>query len=620
VNPIRKYHLSTLLGTSSTPVESATDVGLLTAVWRRRRLVFVIMGLALVLGILYSTVRGEQQQFGASAAILLQEPDAVLEGGVASERFVASQVQIMGSQAVVEAAVALLAEGDPPVETSTIELLSETEIFSTRDSALVVISVITDNQAEATLKANAMAEGYRSVSRLQVTSTSTAALEQIDAQLQAIVARRGELEAEITNFRLSDPALGVLEAQMKDALARISGLQTEMDTASTEEKAVIRQEIGDLLNRVEVYRQSIELVVPGTILSDLLEERDQLRARRNELTQRRDQIVVDRDLARDTVGVLSLSEQANQLPQTGMARILVVALVLGGMAGAVVAFLLESRRRRFTNRTEPESLLRAPLLADIPHFTEEGLETSLPVRDAPRSAAAEAFRFAAGSIEEAMRATNARSVIAVSPTIGHGKTTVLVNVAAAVAGASHSVLLVDSDFGNQAAIGLLVGDGTPRGRGLTEIVMQGLSLEDATRRVAIGSEWEIDILGRGQERTTAPDVLRSTGAREVFQAARDRYDLVLVDAPPFLQVAYSALLATYVDAILVVISHETPRRHLEDLISRLNMVRKPVIGYVYNMAPLRPEMTVAEGSMKDILGDLGWSAQKTRRVRVRSDR
>ena len=137
--------------------------------------------------------------------------------------------------------------------------------------------------------------------------------------------------------------------------------------------------------------------------------------------------------------------------------LLAVALAAGLFAGVGLAYLLASRRRVFRDRMEPELILGVPLLADIPDFTQEGLTTLLPVRDEPRSASAEAFRFAAASLELKMNRQEAKSLAIISPTLGAGKSTVLANIALAAARQGSRVLVIDADFGNQALTTLLEG-------------------------------------------------------------------------------------------------------------------------------------------------------------------
>ena len=70
-----------------------------------------------------------------------------------------------------------------------------------------------------------------------------------------------------------------------------------------------------------------------------------------------------------------------------------------------------------------------------------------------------------------------------------------------------------------------------------------------------------------------------------------------------LHVAYASILAQYVDRVLVVTRHGGSVTRLEDLAQRLDLIGTPLAGYVYNGAPLRYEMTLTEGSLKDVLGE-----------------
>ena len=60
---------------------------------------------------------------------------------------------------------------------------------------------------------------------------------------------------------------------------------------------------------------------------------------------------------------------------TGMARAAAVSLVIGVMLGAAVAYLLTLRTQTFDDRLQPEAILEAGLLAEVPSFTEAGLRT-----------------------------------------------------------------------------------------------------------------------------------------------------------------------------------------------------------------------------------------------------
>ncbi len=303
---------------------------------------------------------------------------------------------------------------------------------------------------------------------------------------------------------------------------------------------------------------------------------------------------------------MDTAQEATQLVESNARRTLAVAIVLGVLTAAGLSYLIEVRRRTFGDRLEPEAVLGAPLLAEIPLFSEEGLETRLPTRDAPRSASAEGFRFAAASIQDSMAARGAKSVMMVGATLGQGKSTTLVNTTMANARRGHSVLVVDADFGNQDSTRLLLGPEQFPELGLIDVIDSGAFLASAARRVYLeDDEIALDLLSRGGSSTVAANVLSSKEAREVFESAATDYDIVFVDAPPLLQVAYASTVARYVDALVIVISHESPVRELEEVVKRLQLIGTPVLGYVYNRSPLRKEMTAVDGSMMDILGEGG---------------
>ena len=60
-------------------------------------------------------------------------------------------------------------------------------------------------------------------------------------------------------------------------------------------------------------------------------------------------------------------------------------------------------------------------------------------------------------------------------------------------------------------------------------------------------------------------------------------------------------------------------RELEEVARRLEIIGSPVVGYVYNRAPLRREMVASGGSMKDVLGDRGVVEPLQKRRRRRGD-
>jgi Mrp family chromosome partitioning ATPase/uncharacterized protein involved in exopolysaccharide biosynthesis len=556
-------------------------------------------------GFALGTVRGESSVFAAEALIVLQDPDA-LQGGGPSNRFITEQIEILRSPIVADAAAAALAETpiDPPITSE--ELIVSTSIGSSPESSLVFLGAVDGDPDRAVAMVNALAVAYQDVSRIQATQSSDAALSRIDSQLESLDERFAEVARDIRAERDANVELSELERQADESLARIADLQERLANSNEETAPAIRQQIADYRNRIDTFRQAEAAVGAGAGMLALLEEQEQLIDRRTELLRNRDQIALDADLAPGVVSLVDTADEASEFVESDLRRVLAVAMVLGVLTAFGVSYLLELRRRSFDGRLEPEEVLGAPLLADIPLFSDEGLDTRLPTRDAPRSAAAEGFRFAAASIQDSMRSMGAKSVMMVGATLGHGKSTTVVNTTLANARRGHSVLLIDCDFGNQDVTRLLLGSESPPEKGIIDVIEAGAHLNEATSTVSLGSqEVTLDLLSRGGRSASAANILSTREAAVVFEAAAAKYDIVFVDAPPLLQVAYASTIARYVDALVVVVSHGSPMREIEELVKRLQLIGTPVLGYLYNRSPLRKEMTAVDGSMMDILGEGG---------------
>ena len=586
---------------------SSAEPSLFRAAWRYRLLVAGITALAVVLVFAYMEVRPPLTVYAAQTSMVVQGTGGGLDLGAATtpDRFLANQIEILRSGAVAQLASELAAQSEPPVIIPPEELVEFALIGGSRDSDLIVVAFSSLDPVAAVTGANALAGAYQQLASLETTAATVAAIERIDVQIDTLDARLRTLTNQVAGITGADSVRVELRNQYEEAVVEIVALQEEARTASDFRVDEIRVRLGDLQSLINTYQDIRGIGQGDSELDELLVEQAQVLARRTTLLERRDQIAIDLELAPNIVAYRSDATTAEVTSDSGPGRILAVALILGLLAGVGVAYLLSSRRRIFHDRKEPEAILGAPLLADIPDFAEEGLKTRLPVRESPRSAAAEAFRFATASLELKLASQQAKSMIVISATLGMGKSTLLANLALAAAREGNRVLLVDADFGNQDLTALLTGSASTATEGLTDVISIGLPFTQAIRSIDVGADGVLSLLSRGRQPVVAADLLRSPKVKQLFDTVREEFDLVLVDAPPLLQVAYASTLAAYVDGALVIVGHGESAAMIEETRNRLSLIGATVFGYVYNRSPLRREMTVSEGSMTDILGDLG---------------
>ena len=263
----------------------------------------------------------------------------------------------------------------------------------------------------------------------------------------------------------------------------------------------------------------------------------------------------------------------------GWKRAGLLGLVIGIVLGAALAYVRASMRRGFADRQDPAALYGVPLIGEIPAF--EAKKTSrwngnhaaglLPIAADPHSAAAEAFRFAAGSVERVRAVRGPRlSLVLVSPIAGSGKSTVVANLALAIAEGGTRVLVVDADAADGSLTARLLPD-IPAGAGLEQVLAGEQPLANCTQPSPLNAA--VAVLGPGlapQRRVTG--AARAKAASALLATAKSSFDVVLIDSPALLQVADATELVDASDAAVIVLSpHELIRDHLE-MVNRLKLI------------------------------------------------
>ena len=268
-----------------------------------------------------------------------------------------------------------------------------------------------------------------------------------------------------------------------------------------------------------------------------------------------------------------------------------IGFIVGLVVGAALAFARASLRRGFTDRQDPAALYGVPLIGEIPAFEAEKTWRSngasadglLPMNSNPHTAAAESFRFAAGSIERIRAERGPRlSLVFVSPLTGGGKSTVVANLALAIAEGGTRVLAVDVD----GDLTPLLLPGNSGADGLEQVLAGQRVLEECVRPSPFHAA--LTVLGSGPASPwPVTGAARSKAARFFLTEAKARYEIVLIDSPALLEVADAAELVDASDAAIIVLSaNELIRDHLE-VVDRLRLIGSDVVGYIYAQASAR---------------------------------
>ena len=209
-----------------------------------------------------------------------------------------------------------------------------------------------------------------------------------------------------------------------------------------------------------------------------------------------------------------------------------------------------------------------------------GIDPHLVSLVRPASVEAEQYRVLRHLVEET-RAGKACVLVAVSsPGAGDGKTMTSINLAGALAqDPSARVLVVDADLRRPSVDKRLGGSGDEPGL-IDAILDPQRTLGDVVRRRA---EFNMSILPAGQATPTPYELLNSPRLAELLDAARRRFDYIVLDTPPVVPFPDCRVLGKLVDGFfLVVAAHRTPRGLLEEALNVMEPSK--VLGIVFNEA------------------------------------
>ena len=151
------------------------------------------------------------------------------------------------------------------------------------------------------------------------------------------------------------------------------------------------------------------------------------------------------------------------------------------------------------------------------------------------------------SLISAASSRKLQRVLIASAQYGDGRTSVTLNLAAALARAGQRVLVVESDFLRPSALRLL---GVDSETGLAEAVAKGLAPNQAMVWLQpIG----FNLLPTRAQAENSAELLASPVFEAMMQMLSPEFDFILFDSAPLLSAADARLLEHHTDATLIVI-------------------------------------------------------------------
>lgn len=170
-----------------------------------------------------------------------------------------------------------------------------------------------------------------------------------------------------------------------------------------------------------------------------------------------------------------------------------------------------------------------------------------------------------------------RVIVVTSPLPGDGKSTVAMNLAAALSMSDRRVVLIDGDLRRPV---LADSFGLIEGLGLTDVLIGSVQFEEVAQQA--GGLPNLMVLAAGRVPPNPSEMLGSKAMRRLLERLAEDYT-VIVDAPPLLPVTDAAVLTASADGALVVVSAgQTLDTQLRDALVNLAAVNGHTLGVVLN--------------------------------------
>lgn len=276
-------------------------------------------------------------------------------------------------------------------------------------------------------------------------------------------------------------------------------------------------------------------------------------------------------------------------------RALIVGLAGGLVLGFLCSLLKETLDFSIAGAEELETLVGVPTLAIVPdaasvpkvlsrprssHPHKNTVSTTL-LRH-PESMLAEAFRALRTSVLLSRPDGAHQLVMVTSANPGEGKTCTAVNLALALAQSGGEVLLIDADFRQPRVARSL---NLPNQPGLSDVLAREAVLKDALLQLP---GHDLQVLVAGSRPPNPADLLSSRTMRKLLQELRARFTSVVIDTPPVLVISDANILASQVDAVVLVAeSQGTTRAAISRASKIITLAGGRILGTVLNKVDAR---------------------------------
>lgn len=381
------------------------------------------------------------------------------------------------------------------------------------------------------------------------------------------------------------PAVTALEIEIAHIKAQIAELDAEFAKAQL---AVAEQQYlaaKEKENQIAKYyedqrQQAIDLNEQLAEYTILQSDWEQTKKLCDILDDRIKEINVTEDVGALNISILEVARPADKPSKPQKARYMSIALALGLMLGGGLALLRDWMDQKLHSAEEISAILGVPVLGVVPSMSKRQSVAARgqKVHRDSHSSWAEAYRTIRTAVFFGAPKGEAKTILITSPAAADGKTTLVSNLAIAMAQAGQKTLILDADF--RKPMQHKIFETNHQDKGLSTVLAGTTTLEEAIQLTEVRG---LELLTCGHEVPNPSEILNSESFAKLLELLSNRYDRVIIDSPPVMPVTDAQILAAICNITLLVLRAEkSTRKTSQQARDGLMSVGAHILGAVVN--------------------------------------
>jgi capsular exopolysaccharide synthesis family protein len=414
-----------------------------------------------------------------------------------------------------------------------------------------------------------------------MSDTSIASLKE---QFSTAARRRAELESrygpkhpDLQKARVDyDKTLALLNDELRRYVAK---LKNDYEVAAESER-----QLSEAMSTFKIQQTSVQQA--SVKLKELEREAQTEKQIFESLLARYKQTAESQNLQLPDSRIVEMAEAPLHPSSPKRFKILILAIIAGFGAGIGLALALEFLNNGISRPEDVEHSLDLAHLSSLPAIEKAAGPSRDLARPArlvltdPHSVFAEAIRGIRREVDQRRADHLPRIILVASGLPGEGSDLIASNLAHHYAMTGNSILLVDGDLRRWNLTRRLM---TPQSHGLLEVLTSGLPVDQAILRDTVTGLHFLAATGSMPLDASSPELLVSQRMTAAIEQLKDRFDTIVVDAPPLLPVVDGRILADYADQIVYVTNwRRTPTQLSKRAIKSLGVNQNKIAGVVVN--------------------------------------